>query len=319
MSGLQIAEADSLNLPERFRKLSSWISGNFSAPWSAEPLGDRHEPSTIRWASADGVTVSRAHMSPLRLLNPGKNQRYADKYYVYTANQTTLLKSDGHAPLHLQPGELVILGSETPCEYVMLRHYITSSLVIERDLFRQYVPDPESILGRRLSLPYGLDEVLRRAMESAWELSEAGLFEVAGPKLAHSFLSMLTLAPLPNEFAERNRSNALAFRCTQIRAYIDRNYWRPDLTVMSIAEHFQLSSRYIQQALSVDSMTPGEYLRNCRLEAAARKLCDPTRTHQSITQIAFDCGFNSSAYFSTEFRRSRGMSPREFRARGKLI
>jgi AraC-like DNA-binding protein len=314
MTGLQVAKADSPNLPERFRQLSSWISGNFGAPWTAEPVGTQHTPSTIRWASADGVTISRAHMSPLRLVNPGGRQKYSEKYYVYTANQTTLLRSESRPLLHLQPGELVILGSETPCEYLMLRHYVTSSLVIESDLFHQYLPDPRGILGRKLSLPYGLDAVLQRAMDSAWELSSAGLFGSAGPTLAHSFLSMLALAPLPDEVAERSRSTALNFRCTQIRSFIDKNYSRPDLTVMSIAEHFQLSPRYIQQALSVDSITPGEYLRNCRLEAATRMLRDPAQAHRSITQIAFDSGFNSSGYFSTEFRRTHGVSPRDFRA-----
>lgn len=314
MSGLQMAEADTPDLTERFRQLSRWISGNFSAPWTAEPIGAQHAPASIKWASADGVTLSRAHMSPLRLLNPGKEQKFHDKYYVYTANQTTLLKSEGRPVLHLQPDELIILGSETPCEFMMSRHYITSSLVIEGDLFHQYLPDPRRILGRRLTLPYRLHEVLRCALDTAWELSSAGVFDSAGPKLAHSFLSILALAPFPDEAAEKIRSSALDFRCNQIRAYIDKNFWRPDLTVMVVAKHFQLSPRYIQQALSVGGITPGEYLRNCRLEAAARRLRDPAHAHRSITQIALDCGFNSSAYFSTEFRRAHGMSPRDFRA-----
>jgi len=318
MAGLQVAEARSPNLTERFRELSSWISENFSAPWRAEPIGAEHSPSTIQWASSDGVTISRACMSPLRLLNPGRDHKHSDQYYVYTANQPTLLKITGRPLLHLQPEELVILAADTPCEYLMSRHYITSSLVIESDLFHQYLPDPVSVLGRRLALPCGIDAVLQRTMMSAWELSAAGMFEATGRKLARSFLELLALAPLPKESEERRRSSGLSIRCSQVRAFIDKNFSLPSLTVMSVAEHFQLSPRYIQQALSLGGVTPGEYLRNRRLEAAACLLRDPSQSRRTITQIAFDCGFNSSGYFATEFRRAHGVSPRAYRAAARL-
>jgi AraC-like DNA-binding protein len=314
MVGVNVAEAGSPNLSMRFRELSSWISGNFSAPWLAEPIGNHHRPAVIRWASADGITISRAEMSPLRLFSPGRERRSTEKYYVYTANQTTSLKLENRPLLRLQPDEMIILGAATPCEYQMARHYVTSSLVIESDIFHQYVLDPERLLGRPLSLAYGLDEVLRHSMESAWEISAAGMLATTGRKLVHTFLELLALASFQTSESERHRHTALSTRCSQVRSYIDRNFSRPDLTVMAIAEHFQLSSRYIQQALSVDGLTPGEYLRNRRLEAAERMLRDPDKAKVSVTKIAFDCGFNSSGYFSTEFRRATGQTPRDFRA-----
>ena len=42
-------------------------------------------------------------------------------------------------------------------------------------------------------------------------------------------------------------------------------------------------------------------------------LSSATLIDRSITEIAFECGFTSSAHFSTEFRKSFGASPRAFR------
>jgi AraC-like DNA-binding protein len=314
VSQVQISEGDSANLAERFRLMSNCISETFSAPWCAAPVGPSNPPAHISWSNADGVSISRSQMPPLRLHNHASStKKYSSKYYAYTANQTSILKFEGRPLLHLQPGELIILGSDTPCEYLMTRGYETSSLVIDADIFHEYVPDHAVILARRLNFPFRLNDILSSTMESAWALSCAGMFEEAGPRLARSFLTMLALVPLPGQQEARGASTALDIRKMQVKAFIERYFAQPDLSVVAIAEHLQLSPRYVQKALAAEGTTPGEYLRSCRLAAAARLLRDPAHARQSITQISFDCGFHSSAHFSTEFRRHCGMSPRQFR------
>ena len=43
---------------------------------------------------------------------------------------------------------------------------------------------------------------------------------------------------------------------------------------------------------------------------AARKLVDTT---DSISEICYDCGFNTLSNFNRLFRKHKGCSPREFR------
>lgn len=57
---------------------------------------------------------------------------------------------------------------------------------------------------------------------------------------------------------------------------------------------------------------PIDYLNQCRLEHAARKLRD--RPGLSITDIALQAGFNSSQYFATLFRKRHKMTPVQYRA-----
>jgi AraC-like DNA-binding protein len=314
MAEIEIIEAASTNVVERYSQLSNIIAQSYSAPWCAEPLPHGDIPYRISFATADGATICRAKMPALRLYNRGSiSSKWPSKYYAYSANQVSIMKLEGKPPLHLQPGELIIFSSETPCEYLMTHCYETLGLVISSDLFHQYVPNRSPILERPLNLPFGVNDVLRSTMETAWDISRAGLFGELGPNLVRSFLTMLTLVPLPDQAKGRCETTSLDIRRLQVKAFIDKHYAEADLSVESIAQRLQLSPRYVQKALAADGMTPGEYLRKRRLAVAARMLRDPSKERRSITQLSFDCGFNSSAHFSTEFRRVYGMSPREYR------
>jgi AraC family transcriptional regulator len=55
---------------------------------------------------------------------------------------------------------------------------------------------------------------------------------------------------------------------------------------------------------------PRKYLTRLRLEAACRHL---ERGATSITDIAYQCGFSSSAHLSAALRRHTGMSPTQYR------
>lgn len=60
----------------------------------------------------------------------------------------------------------------------------------------------------------------------------------------------------------------------------------------------------------IANLTPLQYLAQCRVDHAAGLL---QTTSRSIIEIALECGFSSSQYFATVFRRLRGVNPRQFR------
>ena len=84
----------------------------------------------------------------------------------------------------------------------------------------------------------------------------------------------------------------------------------------SMADQCGLSrSQFASYCKQITNMTPIDYLTHCRLETAARLLLD--QPELSITEVAFNCGFNSSQYFATVFRSRQGCSPSDFRTRLK--
>jgi AraC family L-rhamnose operon regulatory protein RhaS len=74
------------------------------------------------------------------------------------------------------------------------------------------------------------------------------------------------------------------------------------------------TSAFTDYCRQITNLPPGKYLARCRVEAAKTLL--KSKPNRSITDIAFDCGFQSSQYLATAFRRITGQTPREFRASG---
>ena len=67
---------------------------------------------------------------------------------------------------------------------------------------------------------------------------------------------------------------------------------------------------------SITDLTPNEFIRNYRLEVAAKLLQE---TQLPISEVFVSIGFNSIAYFSTCFKNRYGVAPTEYMARNKKI
>jgi AraC family transcriptional regulator len=83
-------------------------------------------------------------------------------------------------------------------------------------------------------------------------------------------------------------------------------------TVGELAELSKLSPRQLSRAFKASrGCAIGEYLTQYRIEAAKRRLC----TTESLRDIAAHLGFASQSSFTSAFRRSTGVTPKEFRTR----
>jgi len=83
-------------------------------------------------------------------------------------------------------------------------------------------------------------------------------------------------------------------------------------TLAAMAEHCGLGvTRFVHYCKQIANETPMQHLNRRRAEKAAELLRkQPDRT---VTDIAFACGFSSSQYFATAFRKTFGCSPRDYR------
>ncbi len=70
-------------------------------------------------------------------------------------------------------------------------------------------------------------------------------------------------------------------------------------------------TRFVHNCRHAVNLPPMQYLSLLRTRAATEKLRQcPDKT---ITEIAFECGFSSSQYFATCFRKHYGRTPKQFR------
>ena len=74
---------------------------------------------------------------------------------------------------------------------------------------------------------------------------------------------------------------------------------------------FLSHSAYHKEFVKAKGVPPGEYILKCKIEKAKEMLAS---TDLSVTEISYCCGFSSSQYFATVFKRFSYKSPTEYRA-----
>lgn len=85
-----------------------------------------------------------------------------------------------------------------------------------------------------------------------------------------------------------------------------------DLSIAEIAEKLGISLYYMAHVFKkVTCITITEYKKSLKLAYAKRMLVD---SEKSMTEIAQECGFGSSSYFSKIFVQYEGMSPSNYRS-----
>jgi len=102
----------------------------------------------------------------------------------------------------------------------------------------------------------------------------------------------------------------------QLVKIIENNLDNESLDAAFIEKELAVSRTALYRKLkSLSNMTPGELIRNIRLQEAARLL---KSTDLTVSEIFYRTGFNNQSYFYREFKKMYSFSPNEFRALQRL-
>lgn len=86
-----------------------------------------------------------------------------------------------------------------------------------------------------------------------------------------------------------------------------RNHFEQDITLEQICKTFAISEGYLSRKFkAVSGIGLNQYITYVRISHAEKLL---TETDLSVTEIAEKCGFNGSNYFSSVFKKMKGMTP----------
>lgn len=96
----------------------------------------------------------------------------------------------------------------------------------------------------------------------------------------------------------------------KLRQFID-NYWSdPEFTVEVFYTKMSLSkSQMYRKSIALTGLSPNNFIKEYRLKKSLRFLSETLRT---ISEIAYDSGFNSPSYFSKCFQKRYGITPSDF-------
>ena len=222
--------------------------------------------------------------------------------------------------LSLQKGEIAIVNSEVvhgaapkncvyECIVFNLAFLKTGNLacdaflddLLSHNAYLHEKPTDETTLAliRSLFLEISLNKV-------GTEFKVLGLF--------HSFLGEMQQK---NQFTAylpptNGHDEKKVVKLKTVLKYIRENFAK-DITLEDMSAVAGFSSKYFCKFFKdMTGTTPINYLLTYRIERAARKLLG---SDLSVTQIAFDCGFNDVSYFIKTFKAFKHTSPKEYRKR----
>ena len=100
------------------------------------------------------------------------------------------------------------------------------------------------------------------------------------------------------------------FDLAEVVQHIHRHY-AEDIRAYDLARMLSLSvSQLNRKFSSVMGKSPISYLLEVRINQATTRLM---QTEESISVIAYACGFNSQTYFNRQFKAATGMTPKQYR------
>ncbi len=100
----------------------------------------------------------------------------------------------------------------------------------------------------------------------------------------------------------------------QAIAYIDEHYFEESISLNKVAKEVNISPNYLSAVFSQEvGQTFVEYLTMKRIGEAKRLL---RQTDKRSNEVAFSVGYKDPHYFSFVFKKTTGLSPREYRRGG---
>lgn len=138
------------------------------------------------------------------------------------------------------------------------------------------------------------------------ELAQPGPLSTATVEASLTLLLRMAIEAYTAAQTGPTVSPRIAKVLTWMRTHLDE-----DLSVEGLAEQAALSPSQFRQVFRTEvGMSPQDHLTHLRIETAKKLLRE---TDRSVTDIALACGFSTSQYFATAFRRATGFTPRAYR------
>lgn len=151
----------------------------------------------------------------------------------------------------------------------------------------------------------GADSYITKPLNIKLLLSRIDSLRKQREKLKEKYVLGVSEIDKVDEISPRNFSFM-----KQITNEVIKNMSNPELNVSMLAQMVNLShSTLYRKMQSISGMSPNEFIRNIRINEAARLI---NNTDLTITEILTQIGFNDHSYFTRCFKKKFNKTPKEF-------
>lgn len=287
----------------------------FGHDWDVNPVGNTDFHMVIKSVPFGQMNLSQATASQAQITNaakPSSNSTGDHPYNIYISNRRHKIETNNRSVI-LEPGDVTVSDTAAAVTMTTQEPYTTIGLTVPGSLMRAYIPEPEKAVGMRFSGKTGFSKIVSYMLLTMWEYAEADNFPEIGTELANNMLGILATCCHVNALQPEAQNADVIAKRERIKQLINQSLHKPDLCVGELAKQFGFSIRYLQRLFSEEDCSISKYIRRQRLEGCKRQLADPAWLNHSITEIAFNWGFNSSAHFARVFKEQYGINAREYR------
>lgn len=308
---------DQLPRQQRLSFLHDFV-GRQVARWQFKPLTLDLSLDVAAFELARNTTVGRVRYSPIsgartrELLADGRHN-----YMMTVHDADHEIDVENGPPILIRAGDLLLVNEGTMSRFRLpdIGAHLVSldySQLIERlpgIASQSYYHVQAGAPGVTLVRDY-LEFLFRnsRAAADAPELTSGHLYDL----VAH------VLKDHVRSDRDRVRQGVGAARLEVAKREIVSRLCDPGLAISVIARNQGVTPRYLQRLFETDGASFSEFLRDRRLDLAFAHLGDPARVADSISSIAFDCGFSDLSHFNRSFRKRFGQAPSDVRAAAML-
>lgn len=308
MSAVLKFATDGIAPPERLRYWNDLVDRIYGGTYVNTPNDDF---AGEMWAWRVGE---------LDMIRPRSTASFVGREPRYTAEEQLILhlqcrgvsqhRQGGGLSL-LEPGDFVLGSPHAPYSIDLSAHEL---LVIEfpRAPLAERVPGLDEAMSRRMCGRSPGGRVFHDFLLSLWHQGEQSASDPDWENaISTVFYDLAALAMRgASHPVEQTGDGALQ---KKLLGLIETQLCDPELRTIALAQACNTSVRTIQNLFAAMGTTPTGYILQRRLRRAADRLNGAPEA--SITDIAFELGFNDSAYFARCFRQQFGVAPRDWRKR----
>ena len=304
--------------PERER-FAIWRESVFRsfAPVTIERRPDQHFASHMDARLFDGLTTIDIAGSGYAMKRTRSDiaAGTAEFYLAFQILEGPIEVEVPAGTVTFQPGDIGLGAPDTA--WGMTPHpqrYRTRNVMVPRQLVDPWLAAGTSLTAAHLPATRGFSALLGDFMSSLVDNAEA-LAPVELATASQTFGRLMAVAAgFDGEAAEVGHAAVNAARLERAKGLIERQFMQMDLTPARAAHALGISLRQLHLLFEPTGQTFSERLLQRRLQECFARLSDPNMVGRSITEIAFDAGFENLQSFYRSFRRVFAMTPGDLRA-----
>jgi AraC-like DNA-binding protein len=310
------------NVPER-TKIAYWNSlhCDLHTPMHIEPSDSRRFEADVSVGMIGPANIAEFVSRPATIERTNEHvaRTKTHKYHFDVVVEGRSYLTHCGREIVLDESDFALVSTGSPGRFVLEGSNRMVSIAVPAELVRRHIPFIEDICGLHMAGHAGLNHVVSTMITSIWRQADSGFPARAGLNALKALLDMAAASYEACYEVEGIEPRRMHRRATELKKFIETNLRDHRLSPSAIADHFDISTRYVHTIFSKQGETVSSYILRRRIEECAHALAGRTLNHKTITDIAFDWGFNNTAHFTRVFKQHVGQSPREFRKQAVMV